>query len=71
MGKKQEPGALSAETREMVLMALARKAADGNTAAARIYFSEYRQQNAPAAGEDYSLLDKAFEEIKDLQKVEA
>ena len=45
MGKKQKTGALSAETRELVLMALARKAAAGNTAAARIYLDEYKAQN--------------------------
>ncbi len=65
MGKRQKPGALSAETRELVLMALARKAADGNTAAARIYFTEYRQAHADTAEADYSLLDEAFARMKE------
>ena len=52
MGRKKNPGALSAETRELVLMALARKAAAGNTTAAKIFLDEYRQQNGNTAEKD-------------------
>lgn len=65
MGRKKKPSALSAETRELVLMALAQQAAKGNTTAARIYLYEYRQQHAGADEADYSLLDSIFEEMKE------
>ena len=64
MGRKKKPGALSAETRELVLMALAQQAVTGNTKAARIYLDEYRQQHAGTDEADYSLLDSNFEEMK-------
>ena len=56
MGRKKKPGALSAETREFVLTALAQKAAAGNVGAAKIYLDEYRQQNGAGDKENQLLL---------------
>ena len=53
MSKKQR-GALTAETREIVLKALARRATNGSASAAKVYLDEYRAQNG--AGADDPLL---------------
>lgn len=46
---KRKQGALSAETREKVLAAIAQKAAEGSIAAAKLYLDEYRAQNGTPA----------------------
>ena len=54
MSKKQR-SALTAETREIVLKALARRATNGSASAAKVYLDEYRAQNG-AGGPDDPLL---------------
>lgn len=48
--------ALSAETREKILAAIAQKAAEGSIAAAKLYLDEYRAQNGTQAEENPLLL---------------
>ena len=66
--KKESPGALSPEMRERVLMTLARKAAEGNIQAARIFLDEYRAQHGNTAdkeqlAEAYKILDSISQEV--------
>ena len=58
---------LSETHRKAMLAAMARKAAAGSTAAAKIVLSEYRAEHAPkgeTSEADFSLLDAAFEAMR-------
>lgn len=64
MSNRRKSKALSPKAREMVIQALAMKAAEGNATAAKIYFDECRAQAQGASvtgAANFEALDAAFD----------